>query len=95
MLYSRCPMCGSEHKIIKVASYKLGSSFKLCGMDENGYVCCSYDDYRFRSREHADRVAATWGRAELEQLDHERQDEARAYGDDQDYGPVDSDPYDN
>jgi hypothetical protein len=94
MLYSQCPMCGAEHKIVKVASYKLGSSFKLVGMDENGEACCSYDDYRFSTRAEADRAAATWGTADLEQLHHERQDEARAYGDDQDYGPVDSDPYD-
>lgn len=104
MLYGRCPMCGSRHNIVKVVSWPLAKPneevrntnrvFKLCGIDSDGDVCCSYDDYCFKTREEADEVAATWGKRQLERLDGERQSEADEHMYFCDYGPVDSDPYD-
>jgi hypothetical protein len=108
MLYSRCPVCGSKHNIVKVVSWPLPQdeadmggirgSYKLCGIDSDGNSCCSYDDYRFKTRKEADAVAATWGKRQLEQLNQECQDEALACTDEHgyfmDYGPCDSDPYD-
>lgn len=105
MLYSHCPMCGSKHNIVKVVAWPLPQdeadmrgSYKLCGIDSNGELCCSYDDYRFKTREEADKVGATWGKRELKQLDREREEESLACTDEHgyfmDYGPVDSDPYD-
>jgi hypothetical protein len=108
ILATKCPMCGSDHEITMVVSWPLAkptdearysnSTFKLAGVNAEGEVCCSYDDYRYKTREAADAIAMTWGASELAELADERMTEALAVSDEHgyfmDYGPADSDYYD-
>lgn len=113
MMYHKCPMCGSKFNVEKVVSWPVvlpqsenddrdftdwNGVFKVAGVDKGGKVCCSYDDFKYNTREAADWAALNFTANTLEELDIERTQEAMAVTDEHgyfmDYGPCDSDPYD-
>jgi hypothetical protein len=104
MLATKCPMCGSDHNIVRVAPWPKPSegrhfgTFKLAGENAEGEVCCSYDSFRFGTYEQAQYAAQHFGKDDIENLARERRDEALAVDDEHgyfmDYGPADSDYYD-
>jgi hypothetical protein len=64
------PLPADEADAIADGVYVPGGKrvYKLCGVNLNGEICCSYDNYCFATREEADKAASLFRTQDLEEL---------------------------